>query len=112
LAQPQWGALALPLWAMRQVRETTIAAIPNCRDWPDFSAALERAARRIEQAPCDSDRGWKNDPGRRRRRLRQRGFLPSSQSPYLPSFARIIYMRLCICGSDCGKFFWKIRPEK
>lgn len=44
---PQWGALALPLWAMLYVRQQTLPTIPSQRGWK-FRTKLELAARLVE----------------------------------------------------------------
>lgn len=48
LRHPQWGPLALPLWAMLYVRKQTLATIPKCRRWPRFATKLQLAARLVE----------------------------------------------------------------
>jgi hypothetical protein len=48
LRHPQWGPLALPLWAMLYVRQQTIAKIPKRRRWPRFATKLQLAARVVE----------------------------------------------------------------
>lgn len=48
LRHPQWGPLALPLWALLYVRQRTLAAIPACRRWPGFATKLQLAARLVE----------------------------------------------------------------
>ena len=48
LRHPQWGALALPLRAMRYVRKQTMATIPKSRHWYRFATKLQLAARLVE----------------------------------------------------------------
>ena len=48
LRHPQWGQLALPLWAMLYVRQKTMATIPKNRRWPRFATKLQLAARLVE----------------------------------------------------------------
>ncbi len=48
LRHPQWGPLALPLWAMLYVRQKTMATIPKNRRWPRFATKLQLAARLVE----------------------------------------------------------------
>jgi hypothetical protein len=48
LRHPQWGSLALPLWALLYVRQRTIATIPKCRHWGRFATKLQLAARLVE----------------------------------------------------------------
>ena len=48
LRHPQWGPLALPLWAMLYVRKRTMATIPKWRGWPRFATKLQLAARLVE----------------------------------------------------------------
>jgi hypothetical protein len=48
LRHPQWGPLALPLWAMLYVRQQTIAKIPKRRRCPRFATKLQLAARLVE----------------------------------------------------------------
>jgi hypothetical protein len=48
LRHPQWGPLALPLWAMLYVRQQTMAKIPKRRHWPRFATKLQLAARLVE----------------------------------------------------------------
>jgi hypothetical protein len=48
LWHPEWGPLALPLWAMLYVRQQTLATIPESRCWPRFATKLQLAARLVE----------------------------------------------------------------
>ena len=48
LRHPQWGPLALPLWAMLYVRRRTMATIPGWRGWGRFATKLQLAARLVE----------------------------------------------------------------
>jgi DDE superfamily endonuclease len=50
LRHPQWGSLALPLWALLYVRQRTIATIPRRRRWGRFATKLQLAARLLEVA--------------------------------------------------------------
>jgi len=48
LRHPQWGPLALPLWAMLYVRKRTMTTIPSWRGWGRFATKLQLAARLVE----------------------------------------------------------------
>jgi hypothetical protein len=48
LRHPEWGPLALPLWAMLYVRQQTMATIPKERRWYRFATKLQLAARLVE----------------------------------------------------------------
>ena len=48
LRHPEWGPLALPLWAMLYVRQKTLATIPPERRWHRFATKLQLAARLVE----------------------------------------------------------------